>query len=196
MKKLIFLFVFISFSFSQAQDNSTDDSQFSLSQQFEELYRKSSTYQEYKVISMVKYNQLKSNVVDSLNAQIKLVEEKNNIINRNNNELKNLKQELIDTKKELKDSISLKDSRSIFGMSVEKSVFSSIIVLTYLILITLTIFFAFKYRQNISNTKKAVSDVKALELEYENHKKSSLKRFQEVNRKLQDELNKNWKKEK
>lgn len=197
MKKIVFLFIFMSFTLTQAQNNApTEEIPLSLSKQFEELYRKSSTYQEYKVISITKYNNLKGNVADSLNAQKALVKQKNIVINKNNQELTSLKNQLSNIELNLQESLSQKDSRSILGLNVEKSVFSSIILFSYLVLILLTAFFAFKFKQNINTTKKAVSSLNSLELEFEKHKKTSLKRFQEVNRKLQDELNKNWKKEK
>ncbi len=198
MKNHAFLLLLFAFTFLQAQKNndSINQDEFSLSKQFEEIYKKSSTYKEYKVISSAKYNQLKRNVIDSLNVQKQLVSKKNLIISNNTSEINSLNQKLSEVKNSLNQSLSLKDSRSIFGVSVEKSVFSTIIILTYIILILLTGFFAFKYQQNILTTKKAVKNLQSVELEFEQHKKSSLNRFQEVNRKLQDELNKNWKKEK
>ncbi len=197
MKKLIFLFLLSSFTLSIAQTNKpTTESSEPLSEQFKALYKKSSTYKEYKVVLIAKYNALKNNVIDSIDAQKKLVKEKDITIQQNNSELKKLKLQLSDLQQQLQESIIEKNKRSIFGMAVEKSVFSFIIILTYLILILLTVFFAYQFKQNISSTKKAIRDLKGLEQEFEQHKKTSLKRFQEVNRKLQDELNKNWKKEK
>lgn len=164
--------------------------------QFDYLYKKSTTYQEYKVISISLYNTLKSSVLDSIQSQKNIIAEKNKAINSNKQQITSLQEKLTNAQNKLEKAISLKESRSILGMPVHKTIFSAAIAITYAILFVLLAFFVFKYKQNLNITNKSVSDLESLEIEFEKHKKSSLKRFQEVNRKLQDELNKNWKKEK
>ncbi|MGY5355476.1 hypothetical protein [Wenyingzhuangia sp. IMCC45467] len=164
--------------------------------QFDYLYKKSTTYQEYKVIGISLYNTLKSSVLDSIQSQKNIIAEKNSAITDNKQQILSLQKKLTDTQNKLETAISLKESRSILGMPSSKTVFSTVIAVTYITLFILLAFFVFKYKQNLGITNKAVSDLNELETEFEKHKKTSLKRFQEVSRKLQDELNKNWKKEK
>lgn len=164
--------------------------------QFDYLYKKSTTYQEYKVISISLYRTLKSSVLDSIQSQKNIIATKNTAITNNKQQIASLQEKLTDTQNKLETAISLKDSRSVLGAPVSKTIFSTLIVVTYATLFILLGFFIFKYKQNLSITNKAVNDLNELETEFDQHKKSSLKRFQEVSRKLQDELNKNWKKEK
>lgn len=164
--------------------------------QFDYLYRKSTTYQEYKVISISLYNTLKSSVLDSIQSQKNIIAEKNGFITDNKQQIALLQEKLTDTQNKLEKAISLKESRSILGVSSSKTVFSTVLAITYITLFVLLGFFIFKYKQNLGITNKAVSDLNNLEIEFEKHKKNSLKRFQEISRKLQDELNKKWKKEK
>ncbi|GGF62561.1 hypothetical protein [Wenyingzhuangia marina] len=164
--------------------------------QFDYLYKKSTTYQEYKVISISLYNTLKSSVLDSIQSQKNIIAEKNGVITDNKQQITSLQEKLTDTQNKLETAISLKESRSILGMPTSKTIFSTVIAVTYITLFILLGFFIFKYKQNLGITNKAVDDLNSLEIEFEKHKKNSLKRFQEVSRKLQDELNKNWKKEK
>lgn len=167
-----------------------------ITHQFDYLYKKSTTYQEYKVISISLYNTLKGSVLDSIASQKNIILEKNKFINENKQQIASLQKKLTDTQNQLEKAISLKESRSILGMPVHKTIFSVIITITYATLFILLGFFVFKYKQNLGTTNKAVHDLNSLEIEFEKHKKNSLTRFQEVNRKLQDELNKKWKKEK
>lgn len=188
----IYCFFFLLVSSICFSQNSNE----TIASQFDELYRKSTTYKDYKVVKTIEYNKLKKHVVNSLDSQKEIIDEKNKIIFNNNKEISSLKKELSNTQTDLNTAINVKDNRSVFGIATSKSVFSTVIFVTYSILILLLVFFIYKFKQNLSITKKAVSNLRNVEEEFEEHKKLSLKRFQEVNRKLQDELNRNWKKEK
>ena len=51
--------------------------------------------------------------------------------------------------------------------------------------------FAYQFKNANTVTKKAKLDLSELETEFEQHRKTALKREQKVMRKLQDEINKN-----
>jgi len=193
MNRLLLLFFFFITPLCFCQNTSEIES---LSTEFNDLYRKSSTYQKHKVISIVKYNKLKNNTLNLLNSQKEVINQKTLFIKTNQQEIQNLKKILNTTKENLNTAIALKDHRYFFGTVISQSTLSFILIATYSLLILLLALFIFKYNQNLSTTKKATSSLIELETEFENHKKKSLVRFQEVSRKLQDELNKNWKKDK
>lgn len=167
-----------------------------LSLQFDYLYKKSTSYKEYKVISIGLYNTLKKSVLDSVKSQNTNLSIKSNTINENKLQIKTLQNKLLETQNHLESAVLLKNNRSFFGVPMNKTIFSIIIIVTHFTLFVLLGVYIFKYKNSIGTSRKAVNDLSSLEMEFEKHKKSSLKRFQEVNRKLQDELNKNWKKEK
>ncbi len=201
MKHSFTLFLLFAFSLGFSQTPKTKlenpfETHQNINKQFDYLYKKSTSYKEYKVIKMALYNQLKKSVLDSIKSQKQIIANKNVLISENNSQINSLQQQLSDTQTSLNTAIDVKDNRSVFGIPTSKSIFSTLITVTYIGLILLLGFFIFKFKQNFSTTKKAVADLKSLDEEFEEHKKNSLKRFQEVNRKLQDELNKNWKKEK
>lgn len=168
----------------------------SITEQLDEIYKKSSSWEDYKVIKKVKYKALEKNIIRFIDGQKKTIEDKESIIQGNKTEIDQLNQQLIGVNNNLEASIIEKDRRSIFGIPVDKTLFSIIIISVYALLAALLSFFAFKYKQNLGVTKKAVANLNDLEIEFEEHKKTSLRRLQETNRKLQDELNRNWKKEK
>ncbi|WP_010134362.1 hypothetical protein [Ochrovirga pacifica] len=190
-KLLCTLTIFTTCLFSFAQEETNQN----ILNQFEEVYSSSSTYQDYKVIKINKYNQLKNNVVDSLTTLQSSLSSKNTIIAKNQQQISALQKKLSSLESRLTSAQQNRDNRSVFGIPVNKSTFTIILIISHTILIALVLFFAYKYKGNAGTTKNAINNLKHLEDEFENHKKNSLKRYQEVNRKLQDELNKQWKKD-
>ena len=68
--KITILFTFLtSIIYSQESQNET----ISLETQFDDIYRTSTSYQSYKVISKDKFQKLKQNVLDSIKASQKLI---------------------------------------------------------------------------------------------------------------------------
>ena len=188
----IFLTLLFVLSFATAQENEQKPS---ISEQFDALARKSTSYGKYKAMKVSEYYSIKQNVTDSITTQKEIIVDKKQIISNNIKKIDALKKELFTTKNALNQANSQNEFRYFLGMKMKKNVFSLVITTSYIILIILTLFFALKFQRNIEITKKATSNYTSLVKEHEEHKKKSLKRFQEVNRKLQDELNKNWKKE-
>lgn len=193
MTRLLSLFLLFISPFCFCQNTAEEKT---IDSQFKDLYRTSSTYKEYKVISIKKYNQLKNNTLKSLNSQKEILNQKTNFIKELQQEITDLKQNLATTEKDLKTAIELKDRRQIFGVTISQFTLSCALIATYSLLLLLLIFFIFKYKKNLNTTKHSTVSLIKLEAEFEDHKKKSLVRFQEVNRKLQDELNKKWNKDK
>ncbi|MGY6649153.1 hypothetical protein [Wenyingzhuangia sp. IMCC45574] len=181
------------FSFSQNTNNSVESK--TIEEQFQEIYKKSSTYENFKVIRITKYNTLKTNVLDTLALQKSSLAQTNSLISNHQKQTKALEKKAASLETQLNSAVNNRDNRSVFGIPVSKSIFSIILVVTHTVLILLVAFFAYQYKNNAVSTKKAVENLQSLEEEFEQHKKSSLKRYQELNRKLQDELNKQWKKD-
>ena len=77
MKKIIFLLLLSVFTHTNAQTEKevVNQKELSLSDQFDFLYKKSGSYQDYKVVKIVQYNHLKQNVIDSLNTFKKTIKE-------------------------------------------------------------------------------------------------------------------------
>ena len=182
---LLFVF-FVSISaFSQkAQDTLT------LNQQFDRIYRISTSYQEYKVIQKIRFQNLKKNVSDSLNTLKKQNNEKDKLIQSQKDSISNIKEVANIFETDLRQTITQKNSISILGISFSKSVYNTIV--WSLIGILTALLFYYVYRFNNSNvvTSEAKSNLIELEEEFANHKKKSLEREQKLRRELQDEINK------
>lgn len=189
--KLKFLIVFLlsTYTIAFAQENNIEEDE-SLSGQFDKIYRTSTSYQSYKVISKDRYQQLKINVLDSLQKSNNEIIRREKELNKEKTTVKTLNIELLKIKKELKTAQKKENSVSLFGASLNKTTYNLIL---WLVILSLTFglsFFAFKFKRSNVLTKKAQLNLEDVEHEFEVHRKKSLEREQKLRRQLQDEINK------
>ncbi len=189
MNRHLFTFaVILLASVSFAQEPTIEDN--SLGAQFDKLYRISTSYQAYKVIGKEKYLQLKQNVLDSLKTLQAKLSSKNNLLtlekgsNQKNQEL------LQKTSLELQASLQKENITSFFGLQIKKTSYNLSIWTFILALILTLLYFIFKFSSNNILSNKAKSDLKDLDLEYEQYRKKSIEKEQKLRRALQDEINK------
>lgn len=188
IKTLLILFMSISFvSFSQQEEPQNSNS---IENQFDEIYRISTTYQTYKVIGKDKYQQLKENVLDSLKNAKNLIIQKENLLKIERNNIENTKNILSTTMLDLETSNKKENSISLFGTQLDKTNYNlllwGIITVSFLALF----YFIFKFSQSHVLTKKAQNNLLYVEQEFDQHRKKSIEREQKLRRQLQDEVNK------
>lgn len=159
--------------------------------QFTYIIEKSSSFKDFQLIRKSSILKVKSNALDSLKSLRKE-------ISSHSSETKQLNQKIVSLEKEVKALTSEvdglkedKDSISLFGNNVEKSLYNTILISCIVVLLILLVFFVLRFKANISSSKKIKREFEVLEKEYEEHRKKSLKKEQEIMRKLQDEINKN-----
>jgi hypothetical protein len=186
--------VFISLS-SFAQTESSEEPKPSLDggtleSQFDYLYRKSSSYQEYKVVKKTSYQKIKGNVLDSLSSIKKELGDTKKIVEVQASEITNLKDDLKITNDNLSAVTKEKDNIKFLGMPMTKSAYNSLLWTIIFSLVALLLFFIFKYRSSNSITTQAQGLLADTEKEFEAYKAKALEREQKVRRELQDELNK------
>ncbi len=193
MKQLLVLAI-ISFSFltgySQESTEQTIDTPKSIKAQFEFIYGKSGNYTQYKVVKQEWFTKLKKQTLDSLKnvedelkkAELKITEQQL-VIQKSEKKLQQVNEELVSITDE-------KDSMPFLGINTTKKSFSTIFWVIVALLLSLLGFFIFKFNSSNAITKEAQSNLKDLEVEFEDHRRRALEREQKVMRKLQDELNK------
>ena len=154
MKSLYFLFFFLFvslFAFSQkAKDTLT------LEQQFDKIYRISTSYQEYKVIRKTRFQNLKQNVSDSLNALKKQNSTKDKLILSQKDSMTNLKKIATTFEADLKQTIVQKNSIKILGIELDKSTYNIIVWSLMSILIILLLYFMYQFKNGDLVTKSKV----------------------------------------
>ena len=188
--KLVYLFIFCLLmsvsTFSQKAENDT----LSLSKQFEQVYRRSSSYKDFKVIRKSTFQNLKKNTLDS----IKIIDEKLKIESQKNTrleqEINSVAKIRLEQDLELSEAIREKNTISFVGLKLKKNTFKIIIWSIFLTLIILICYFAYKLKDGIKITSQAKKELTSVEEEFNSYKKKSLVRDQKMRRQLQDEINK------
>jgi hypothetical protein len=197
---VILLALVFSLNSAQAQDEPVQELSLdkgSIASQFEYIYKKSGNYRadgrRYEVVRVIALDKLKQNVLDTLKVYAdKEVELKTTIASQKSS-IASLNDKLNETSNNLNSVTEEKDSMSFLGMLVSKVTYNTILWSTIACLLGLLLFFVYKFRQSNVLTQAAKESLSEVEVEFENHRRRALEREQVVNRKLQDELNKNRK---
>jgi len=189
MKTRIYILLF-SFTVSLSFSQENKDTKESIENQFEEIYKKSNSYQAYKIIKKRYYQDLKQNTLDSIERSKKIISDKDRLLFTQKNKLKKDSILLSKTTLELKDSIKREKSISFLGILVSKKFYNLLLWGIVIILLMSLSLFIVKFIRNNRTTKKAQRNVIDLEEEFELFRKKSVQREQKLRRQLQDEINK------
>ena len=188
--KSLYLFIFCLFmsvnTFSQKAKNDT----LPLSKQFEQVYRRSSSYKDFKVIRKTTFQDLKENTLNS----IKSIDEKLKIESLKNTrleqEINNITKTHLELDLKLSNAILEKNTISFIGLKLKKNTFKIIIWSIFFMLIILICYLAYKLKDGVKITSQAKKELTRVEEEFNSYKKKSLVRDQKLRRQLQDEINK------
>jgi len=165
-------------------DNGTIESQ------FDYLYRKSSTYQEYKVVKQTFYYKIKKNVLDSLKLLKNELASTKQVVTAQNTEVNELKGALKTTNDNLTNVTKEKDNIKLLGISLTKASYNTILWSIIIGLVLFLLFFIYRFKNSNSITKQANKSLAEIEEEFFAFKTIALEREQKVRRELQDEINK------
>lgn len=185
---ILFLNVFLSFSQNETEILSLNEG--TLDNQFEYVITKSNKYQDYKVVKTNWLYTLKEHTLDTLNALENELKSTQQIVNKQSKEIEDLKTNLKQVNANLDQTNKEKNSMSLFGIQMAKTLYNSIIWATIIGLLALLLMFIFKFKNSNTITKQAILTLAETEEEFEAHRKRALEREQKVMRRLQDELNK------
>jgi len=159
-------------------------------EQFDKIYRTSSSYQEYKVIRKTRYQELKKGVSDSLNVLKSNVKAKDQLIRQQKDSIQDIKKVADILGMDLKQTIAQKNSINFLGIEFSKSTYNIIVWSLIGILLIALLYFVYQFKNSFTVTSQAKRDLEDVEQEFANHKKKSLEREQKLRRQLQDEINK------
>ncbi len=193
--KLYLTIIFCLFTFIISSQEIQEESK-TIENQFNKIYRTSTTYKptgtpkRYKVINIKSYNQLKSNILDSIKNYKKIISDKEALLKSERDNIEKTKKVLSKTESELEIANKKENSISLFGIQLSKTSYNLLLwgIITVLFLGLLYFIFKF-YRSNVL-TKEAQENLTDIEQEFEQHRKKSLEREQKLRRQLQDEINK------
>ncbi|MCU4165204.1 tRNA (guanine-N1)-methyltransferase [Carboxylicivirga caseinilyticus] len=158
----------------------------SISDQFEYVIKKSNTYEQFKVVRYNHLMALKKSSLDSLKKQQTTIAKNESEINELKATQNELETNLANLKKELETVTRSKDSMSIFGQEIDKAAYNSIMWGIVFVLVGLSVALFFMYKRSHVVTKETKERLTEVEEEYENHRKTALKREQKLARDLMD----------
>jgi len=152
--------------------------------QFEHLYKKSNTFEQYKVILISDYNTLKKNSTDSIRMYKK--EATNHLLETNslNNKLETSNAEVKQLKEELSTTQNMQNSINLLGMAVNKSAYSLIMwgAIFCLAIISTVLFLMYKRGHLI--VIEAKTRLKDVQEDLEKLRKSAILREQKLGNEL------------
>lgn len=157
-----------------------------LQDQFDYVYKKSNTYEQYKVVLKSSLNSLKQNSLDSIKTYKDQISNHLQQINKLNSTLTARNSEIKDLKEDLTATQNSKDSISFVGMEVTKGTYNTIMwsVIFILAVLAIILFSLFKRgHQVVKETKKRLQEVQE---DLEKLRKNALVREQKLARELMD----------
>jgi len=152
--------------------------------QFEYLYKKSNTYEQYKVIPIVAYNTLKQNAADSIRMykmeatnHLKEITNLNKKLETSITETKQLKEELLTTQ-------DTKNSIKLLGIATNKNAYKLLMWLVIFCLIITSIILFLMYKRGHQVVKEARNRLQEVQDDFEKHRKNAIARQQELGHEL------------
>ncbi len=100
------------------------------------------------------------------------------------NQLKSANNQLEETKADLETSIKNRNSIEIFGLKIEKGIYTLILSLIILALIVFVLILYYMYSRSNKITIRTKKDYEELKEEFELHKKDALERYTKINMEL------------
>lgn len=183
-KILLFLIVLFASATTFAKDTNAWKKGQSLEQQYEVFKENLNYWNKSYFMSGNQLDEFYNALSDSVGVLENEIQIKAGKIDELQNDLRSIQQQLADTNTELDASVKSKNSIEVFGLNVEKSVytlFMSMIILALLIALGV-LFLLFKRSNTI--TRKTQKDYNGLKEEFETHKKNSLVRYTKINTEL------------
>lgn len=161
--------------------------------QFDYLFSKSNNFQEYKVVKRTWLDKLQFNVTDSLDKLESELEDMKKARAAAREEVASLGQAQEQALAELQKAKDTKNSISFLGIPTHKNAYNGIMWALVLLLTASLLFFIYRFKRGHVVTSKTLRDLEELREEYDTHRKKALERERKLNRRLQDELNKQLK---
>lgn len=197
MKKFIKLILIITFiSPITAQNNRLTKAQIdslpnTVENQFLKTYSKASNWNQYKMIKRVNFLSFQKNILDSVSVFKKTIVDKNALLTKKDSSISKLEANIKQLETSVDESKAKENSISLLGLQVKKQLYNSILWGIIGLLAFIMIFFIYKYKSNLSNTKESKNNLIELENEFESFRKKTIEKEQKLRRQLHDEMNKN-----
>ena len=160
-----------------------------LSQQFEYVKRKSSTYNDFKVVKISRLDKMWSNALDSLSGVRSALSESRDKVNAQQNTIDELNNNLDETRQQLTAVTEEKDSISLLGIDMAKKNYHGLMWSIVFALLAMLGVAIYKFKESNKITVNAEKEFRDVSEEYELFKKKTLEKERKLKRELQTEIN-------
>lgn len=188
MKSVVFPVVLFVFGLMNAQD--TLEKPTPLATLFDSIYTISNSYDRYKIIKKIYFQDLKRQSLDSVENYKQQLIEKESLLKLETQNFESLKAQANLTQIALNQSLQKENSITLFGAAMSKKNYNLILWFIVLLLLLGLCYYIYKFNNNKHLTKKAQNSLTEIEQELTAYRKRSLENEQKLRRKLQDEINK------
>ena len=152
----------------------------SLESQLEYIHGNTRVYNDYRAIRDDVFLKMKRNVIDSLNEEKLQVAQLNSRLTERNFHIETLNTDLGRTKNERDEAIRNKDSFSIFGIQMNKALYSSVMWFIILGLAALAIIMLVSFRRSYTVTRQIKNELKTTLEEFGQYRKSSREKYEKL----------------
>ncbi len=188
MKSVVFsLFLFV-FGLMNAQNNLKKP--IPLATLFDSIYTISNSYEGYKIIKKIHFQELKRQSLDSVENYKQQLVEKEAFLKLEIQNFESLKAQADLTQIALNQSLQKENNIVLFGAVMSKKKYNLILWSIILLLLLGLCYYIYKFNNNKHLTKKAQNNLTEIEQELTAYRKSSVVNEQKLRRQLQDEINK------
>lgn len=157
-------------------------------QQIEYVLKRSTTYEEYKVIKTVWINELKSNILDSLASSKASIQKRNVRLDENQSIIDSLHSNLESIEARLLKITQEKDSISFFGILVNKTRYNTLVYSLFAILLGLLIMLFVLFKRGYMITNQTKHELSEMKQEFELHRQRTREREERLARRHLDEI--------
>ncbi len=176
-------------SLSQSQTPSEPEGPKTLQSQFQEILDNSESYTDYKVIRRTRLTEYSRAVQDSIRSYRTEINGLQYIVEDQKSQISSLSNRITDLESQLAESEELRESLPILGINLRKATYHWIVWIIIGLLTAFGIFAYTSYARSNRITSKTMKEYKALETEFEEHKKKSHEKQIKMGRELQTERN-------
>ncbi|WP_194850825.1 hypothetical protein [Nonlabens antarcticus] len=189
MKKIVLAGLLIS-ALGYSQENSTPESSNRINTEFESIIENSNNFKEYKVVKESDLRKLKSNTEAYIKELDQRITELENSVADEREAQRPLQQQLSAANANVEQLNNEKDSVSLLGIQLNKSLYHIIVwsIVAVLAIVLIVVYMQFKRSHAV--TSHAKSELSIVEAELEELRSKSIEEKQRLGRQLQDERNK------
>ncbi|TFH26732.1 MAG: hypothetical protein E4H10_06170, partial [Bacteroidia bacterium] len=144
------------------------------------IHSNTRVYDNFRAIREDIFLKLKRNVLDTLIAEKLQVAQLNSRLTERNFEIERLNTDLGRTKNELDESIRNKNSLSIFGISMNKAVYNSVMWFIVLGLAALAVIMLVLFRRSHIVTSQTKNELKTTLEEFDQYRKNSREKYEKM----------------